>query len=73
MTSYKFSPADLSGVVHTVQRLSDMAFVPFSEGNEDCVQFLIDWKNGASVTNADGSAAPYSTAAVTALGLVPAP
>lgn len=42
-----------------------------AEENIDCAQFLSDWKSGVIVTNADGSAATYSDAAVEALGLTP--
>lgn len=58
-------------MVSSVERLSDNAFIPFDMGNKDCVQFLSDWKSGATVTNADGSVATYSNAAVEALGLTP--
>lgn len=55
-----------------VTRDVDGAAIPFDMANTDCVQFLSQWKSGeATVTNADGSAAPYSDAAVTALGLPP--
>jgi hypothetical protein len=53
------------------KRLSDMAGIPFDMGNRDCVQFLQDWKDGATVTSPDGSAAIYSEEAVAALGLDP--
>jgi hypothetical protein len=39
--------------------------------NTDCVKFLADWKANVAVTNADNSPAPYSDAAVIALGLTP--
>lgn len=67
---YKFQN-NIVGNVANVQRASDGAFVPFDMGNRDCVQFLVDWKAGATVTNADASPAPYSDAAVEALGLTP--
>ena len=57
------------GLVQNVTRVSDQAIIPFNTTNRDCVQFLSDWKSGASVKNADGSDAPYSDDAVRALGL----
>ena len=61
----------------TINRSSMICFepmhssIPLSMENKDCVQFLKDWKAGATVTNADGSPAPYSDDAVRALGLEP--
>lgn len=51
-------------------RARDGAAVPFNQKNRDCIQFISDWKNGAMVTNADGSTVPYSNEAVAALGLL---
>ncbi len=45
---------------------------PFDMDNTDCQKFVGDWKAGAEVLNPDGSPAPYSDAAVRALGLEPA-
>lgn len=44
---------------------------PLKQDNSACIQFLINWKAGAEVLNADGSPAPYSDDAVRALGLEP--
>lgn len=44
-------------------------YIPCDLLNADCAQFLADWQAGVPVTNADGSLAPYSDAAATALGL----
>lgn len=38
--------------------------IPFNLENRDCLTFIADWKTGATVTNADGSPAPYSDAAL---------
>lgn len=61
----------LEGNVRGVQREGDNAFIPLSQGNRDCVRFLLDWKNGATVLDADGSPAPYCEDAVRTLGLEP--
>jgi len=75
MDSYKLMdaspPVFSAGVPTTAIRSSDGANIPLHQGNRDCVKFLADWKAGATVTNVDGSPAPYSDAAVTALGMYP--
>jgi len=57
---YKFLPSVTGQPATCVNLLSDNAFVPFDQANDDFVQFLTDWKNGATVTNADGSPASYA-------------
>lgn len=44
----------------SITRHSDGATIPPDTANEDYQQFLTDWKAGATVQNADGSAAPYT-------------
>jgi hypothetical protein len=57
--------------VGTVQIVGSNTFIPLHQDNRDCVRFLSDWKAGAEVKNPDGTLAPYSDEAVTALGLTP--
>ena len=69
MNSYAIQPKDL-GPPKIILR-DDGLYIPINNDNRDYVQFLEDWKAGAEVLNADGSPAPYSDAAVRALGLEP--
>jgi hypothetical protein len=72
MDDYQFRTAGAGGALLIgVIRASDGAQIPISDLNRDCVSFVVDWKNGASVKNADGSSASYSDAAVMAIGLTP--
>ena len=59
--------------ISTVQIVGSNTFIPLHQDNRDCVRFLSDWKAGAEVKNPDGTLAPYSDEAVTALGLTPLP
>lgn len=61
----------LANEIAGVQRNSDNACIPISSSNRDFVQFLSDWKDGATVTNADGTLAAYSEAAIASLGISP--
>ena len=58
MENYIFS-SFIPGVLDNVRRGSDGACIPFDLANNDYVQFLKDWENGAEVLNPDGSPAPY--------------
>lgn len=76
MAAYEINGAGLfpGQSPQSVVRTADGATIPFYKvRNSDCVRFLMDWKAGVVVTNADGSNAPYSVAAVEALGLTPPP
>lgn len=46
---------DSEGIVRTVQRLLDNAFIPFVPGNTDYQQFKTDLANGASLEDAEGN------------------
>jgi len=73
--SYQFMnpspPAPEGSPPSTVKRASDGAFIPMHDLNTDCARFLMDWKAGASVTDASGQDVEYSDEAVIALGLTP--
>lgn len=70
MKSYQLE-VSRSGAVGSISTDGGLVHIPLSTNNRDCIQFIIDWKAGASVLNADGSAAPYTEQAVIALGLTP--
>ena len=57
------------GTLSASQIVGSNIFIPLHQDNRDCVRFLSDWKAGAEVKNPDGTLAPYSDEAVTALGL----
>jgi hypothetical protein len=66
---YKLYRDILGNKVSSIFRTEDMAFIPLVLDNSDCIQFLKDWRDGATVTNPDGSPAIYSEEAVATLGL----
>ena len=71
MDSYKFTAATpiVPGAPSPLglQRLSDGAWIAFSQDSEACAKFIADAKAGATVTDANGHAWAYSDAAVAAL------
>jgi hypothetical protein len=71
MITYKFQIDSMTGSIVSIWR-SDSVFIPLAIGNNDCANFLAEWKAGATVVNADGSPAIYSDATAIALGLTSA-
>jgi len=69
MRKYVFVSRTLTGPVTNVQ--AGDSSIPFDQANRDYQQFLLDWEAGVEVLSPDGSPAPYSDAAVRALGLEP--
>jgi hypothetical protein len=65
---YSFITND-AGSICFIRKGTD-SFIPLDITNRDCAQFLVDWQNGVSVTNADDSNAAYSDASARALGLI---
>ena len=52
---YKLTPLGFDGQQHTVQRLSDNAFIPFDPANTDYQQFKKDIMAGGELQDADGN------------------
>jgi hypothetical protein len=50
---YKLQPTTWQGEAKTIQRLSDMAYIPMDEQNTDYQQYLKDVENGVEVLPAD--------------------
>ncbi len=57
---------DFAGVAENGDDIQG-AVIPCNLDNRDYQQFLKDWEAGAEVLNSDGTPAPYSEAAETAL------
>jgi len=63
---FEFPKGNITLAIHT-----ESSTIPFDMDNRDYQQFLLDWKAGAEVLDADGKPVPYSDDAVKALGLEP--
>lgn len=72
MNAYKIkSLVNGIGTFNSIEIVGSNISIPCDSKNMDCRDFLIAWRDGATVTDEADALAPYSEAAVEALGLVP--
>lgn len=72
MENYRFLPMFRGETANAVKRISDNTFIPLQPDNRDCIIFVAQWRDGASVVRDDGEPVLYTDEAVRALGLDPA-
>lgn len=71
MADYKIQNDPITGNPSSVFFAANNWSIPLIETNSNCRDFLIAWRDGASVEDANGDPITHNEAAVEALGLTP--